>query len=389
MKLPHLSFITVSALLSVTHATAFAASHANPQTVLDVPPVLSQQSIQEEYKLDLDHYLFPSEVNALETHEEYELLRIMLPPRGDEQTMTDIEVSLLRAAGMPDMRSYISHMAQVSRCPVVAHKLHALTDHCNRTKLLSLDIWQASSTHLDILVPSSTIKHQLLSALPPQYSTSAQIIISSFPELYEAHAREVASLADTLEGSEAGMDVLMKGRNKKGKKGKHHHGGGGGGGKKHRKKPRKPSPNPSPDPKPRPPTNPAPPRTPPPPPPGSNRTTPDIYNTTDIHTLFHDAYHPLSVLYDFQDELVATFGDAVGVFSLGMSAEGREIKGLKIHKKRNETAQAEVLRGMAEEGKGSQRQVRGKGRNNGSNGLLQDERVKEFYIQGGQHAREA
>ncbi|KAJ9107360.1 hypothetical protein QFC21_000810 [Naganishia friedmannii] len=381
--LPRLSIIAVSALLCISHAAAAAGHDPNPQAVLDVPAAAaadSQQSDREEHnKLDLERYLFPSEVDALESHEEYELLRLALPLRGAEQT--DTEASLLQAAGMPDMRSYISHMAQVGVTSSLC-VLGRLTNLGLGVKLLSLDIWHASSTHLDILLPSSLIKHQLLSALPPHYSASAQVIINSFPELYISHAREVAFLANRLDDSETGMDVLMKGRSRshKGKKGKLPHGGG----KKHRKP--HPKPTPSPDP-------PPPPRTPPPPPPGSNRTTPDIYNTTDIHTLFHDAYHPLSVLYDFQDELATTFGhDAVSVFSLGMSAEGREIRGMKIHKKRNETAeahtQAEGLRGPGQEGSGTQRQVRGKGRT-GNKGLVEDEKIKEFYIQGGQHAREA
>lgn len=144
-------------------------------------------------------------------------------------------------------------------------------------------------------------------------------------------------------------------------------------GRKHRR------PSPSPDPR-RPPTDPTPPRAPPPPPPGSNRTTPDIYNTTTLTSTFHDAYHPLSTLYDFMDELERTYAPRVKVITLGMSAEGREIRGVKIHKPR------EGVDAVVQEEKG--RRVRGKGRKKKSVEQVAEEQGKEIYIQGGQHARE-
>lgn len=140
---------------------------------------------------------------------------------------------------------------------------------------------------------------------------------------------------------------------------------------KHRKPHKKPThrrPAPSP--------SPAPPHIPPPPPPFSNRTTPDIYNTTDLTSNFHDAYHPLSVIYDFMDELAVTYTGAVEVVVLGLSAEGREIKGVKIHKAK------EGEKVVVQE---TGRRVRGKGR---KSKVLGEEQGKEIYIQGGQHARE-
>lgn len=140
---------------------------------------------------------------------------------------------------------------------------------------------------------------------------------------------------------------------------------------KHRKPQKKPThrrPAPSP--------SPAPPHIPPPPPPFSNRTTPDIYNTTDLESNFHDSYHSLSVIYDFMDELAVTYTGAVDVVVLGMSAEGREVRGVKIRKAKE--AEKVVVQETG-------RRVRGKGR---KSKVLDEDKIKEIYIQGGQHARE-
>jgi hypothetical protein len=225
---------------------------------------------------------------------------------------------------------------------------------------------------MDVLLPSHEIQRRFLDILPARHAADLEIVIRDFPALYESQAREVAALSaqyDDLESEnvdeEDFSEVLRKGKGKgrKGRKGRKH---------------RKPAPSPSPAP----PPGPAP--LPPPPPAGSNRTTPDIYNTTDINTAFHDAYHPLSVLNDFMDELETTYGSgdlggAVKVFTLGMSAEGREIRGVKIHKAR------EGLRVQVEE---TGRKVRGKGRKAKTLEEVEEEKVKEIYIQGGQHARE-
>lgn len=235
---------------------------------------------------------------------------------------------------------------------------------------------------MDILLPSTETQQRFLALLPPRYANAVQIVIRDFPALYESHAAQVASLAAPYDdlasdapGDPAFSDILRRGKGK-GRKGRKK-------GRKHRK-PAPPSPAP-----PQPPTEPAP--RPPPPPVGSNRTTPDIYNTTDLTTLFHDAYHPLSVLYDFMDELEVTYGSgawegAVRVFNLGTSAEGREIRGIKLHRAR------EGLRVQPEE-KG--RKVRGKGRKatasasaSASAGEPAEEKMQEIYMQGGQHARE-
>lgn len=216
-----------------------------------------------------------------------------------------------------------------------------------------------------------------------------EVIIPDFPALYDS--AEVVPLPSGDAGAVEDADVDWEQQQQQEEEeedkvdawGKPKHRKGG---RRHRKRPSRPDP--------RPPTAPTPPRAPPPPPPpGSNRTSPDRYNTTDLQTRFHDAYHPLSVMYDFMDELSVTFTGTVRVVTLGLSAEGREIKGVKIHRARSkQEAEAGNVVGAPEETAG--RRVRGKGRKRRSPAAAaaaaeeEEEQRQEIYIQGGQHARE-
>jgi hypothetical protein len=222
-------------------------------------------------------------------------------------------------------------------------------------KLLDLDIWHASASHVDVLLPSLEIRDRFMSSLPPRYGQQAEIIIPDFLALYDGRVEPVVEEdAEDEDASDDDDDTWLKPKHPRK-------------GRKHRKRPAPAPPAPEP------------PHVPPPPPPGSNRTTPDTYNTTDLSTAFHDAYHPLSVIYDFMDELAVTYTGAVEVVTLGMSAEGREIKGIKIHKSKE--AQKEVAQETG-------RRVRGKGRKKAAMASDGEEQVQEIYIQGGQHARE-
>ncbi|KAJ9109556.1 hypothetical protein QFC20_003302 [Naganishia adeliensis] len=314
---------------------------------LSLLALLATQTLarSEQSVLRVDHAsvetprFFPSEIKARTEHAAYELWRIHHP-----SSINTEEEALFRAAGVEDMTRYISQMAD----------------------LLDLDIWHASASHVDILLPSLEIRERFLSTLPPRYGALVEVVIGDFPALYGGQevpgaVQEVQEESDdeeTDKGDESDkdedkedtLDSFMP---------KH---------RKPHKKPtrRRPAPSPSP----------APPHIPPPPPPFSNRTTPDIYNTTDLESNFHDSYHSLSVIYDFMDELAVTYTGAVDVVVLGMSAEGREIRGVKIRKAKEEE---KVV--VQETG----RRVRGKGR---KSKVLDEDKIKEIYIQGGQHARE-
>lgn len=362
----HHTQVSPNAIMKALHGLAvgslIAALHTYALSLpADAQAVLGLNSSPAHF--DADEYLFPSEIKAREEHAEYQLWRISLQYEEEED-----DERFMEALQVDDMNSYISRMTEAS--PFLAVSRDSSTD--NQRQLFDLDVWQSTPTHMDILLPSLEIQRKFLALLPSKYADSAEIMIRDFPALYESQAREVAVLSARHDDLDSNMsddadfaDALRKGRGKgrKGRKGRKH---------------RKPTPSPTPPP----PTEPAP--LPPPPPVGSNRTTPDIYNTTDINTAFHDAYHPLSVMNDFMAELETTYGSgdlggAVKVFTLGMSAEGREIRGIKIHKAQ------EGLRVQAEE---TGRKVRGKGRKGTVAGELAEEKVQEIYIQGGQHARE-
>ena len=355
------------ALHALALGSCLLAFHAYAVSLpTDAQAVLGLPAVPAPY--DADEYLFPSEIRAREEHAGYQLWRISL--RAEEDAEEDER--FMEALDVDDMASYISRMIKVRSLG----RSIRLTLTSQPTQLFDLDVWQSTHTHMDILLPSPETQQRFLALLPPRYADAVQIVIRDFPALYESQAAQVAALSASYDdvasdtpGEPTFSDILRSGKGK-GRKGRKK-------GRKHRK----PAPTPMP---PQPPTEPAP--LPPPPPVGSNRTTPDIYNTTDLATLFHDAYHPLSVLYDFMDELQVTYGTGawegtVTVFTLGMSAEGREIRGIKLHKAR------EGSRLQPEEEKG--RKVRGKGRKaKALAGEPAEEKMQEIYMQGGQHARE-
>jgi hypothetical protein len=90
-----------------------------------------------------------------------------------------------------------------------------------------------------------------------------------------------------------------------------------------------------------------------------------------LDTPFHDAYHSLEELYAFADQMAVRFdGDGIKVesFSVGQSFEGREIRGWKAS---------------------MDSQVFGRGQDEDQDEDPEEEQlVREFVIQSGQHARE-
>lgn len=97
------------------------------------------------------------------------------------------------------------------------------------------------------------------------------------------------------------------------------------------------------------------------------------WNTSTLATEFYDAYHPVEDLYAFGDQLVRDFPGLVEGFTVGYAAEGREIRGWKASKPVNATREAERNLKSGKKRKGHKHR---------------GEKVLEFVVQGGSHARE-
>jgi len=101
----------------------------------------------------------------------------------------------------------------------------------------------------------------------------------------------------------------------------------------------------------------------------------DPFNLTTLQSPYHDAYHPLSNITQFGKQLEKTFPGLVKRFTVGKSAEGRDVEGLRLHKFVNTTEE--------DPEEWSPRTLMGR-----KKGRAEEAKTRVFYLQGGQHARE-
>ncbi|ORY34862.1 putative cell wall organization and biogenesis-related protein [Naematelia encephala] len=110
------------------------------------------------------------------------------------------------------------------------------------------------------------------------------------------------------------------------------------------------------------------------------------WDASTLRTPFYDAYHDYDDINRFGAAMVRTFNGVKGItveeFSIGKTAEGREIKGWTAHLDKEEPEGWRKHSGK-ERGKGRKRPVEDEEDDEGD-----DDAVYEFVIQSGQHARE-
>lgn len=195
------------------------------------------------------------------------------------------------------------------------------------TQTLNIDTWSHTSTHLDLLLAPSSLP-LILPSIPTHLHPSHPLISSDL------------------------LSHLLRPR------------------KKHPKK-KKPSPTSTST------LNPAPTGVPTP-----DDTPIDEFNLTTISTPYHDSYHSYENITEFLFELVKTFPETAKTFSLGKSAEGRDVWGLRIGRDVDTGGDGTVVESDGE-GEGEWVKTReGRARVDAARAR------REFYLQGGQHARE-
>lgn len=105
----------------------------------------------------------------------------------------------------------------------------------------------------------------------------------------------------------------------------------------------------------------------------------DEFNLTTLATPYHDNYHFYENITRFADTLATTFPSLVKIETIGTSAEGRDIIAIRLHKFVN------VTNGDDQEPSESRAHVK---TSQGRAKVKDDDRLRVFYLQGGQHARE-